>query len=262
MNTNETEQHLKKMEIFALPNMPRINPGDDIGRIIYDSALRAHFTFQDADVIVVAQKIVSKAEGRIVSLENIIPSERAIDLSRISKKDPRICQIILDESKQIIYANERAIITEHVTGLISGLLGIDTTNTGSGAEELAILLPQDSDESAKIIRRKIFETSGKTVGVIISDSIGRPFRKGSVGMAIGFAGISALQNVNSRDLWGKKVQQQVALVDELAGAASPLMGESNEGYPVVVIRGVNYTNDESGGLKNLIRPIEEDQIWP
>lgn len=262
MKTLEREQYLKRIEVVVLPNIPWVKPGDNIGQLIYDASINANFPFQNKDIIVVAQKIISRSEGRTVLLSSVTPSQQANELARISGKDPRLCQLILDESKQIVYVNERAIITEHTTGLVSGASGIDTTNTGFASEKLAILLPRDSDESARRIRREIMRASRKKVGVIITDSIGRPFRKGSVGMAIGFSGIPALQNVDSLDLWGNKLHQEVALVDEIAASASPLIGESNEGYPVAVVRGINYNNNESDGIKNLVRPPGEDQVWP
>lgn len=262
MKTPEHKQDLGRVEIFPVPNIPWVKIGDNIGQLIFNATSKASISLQNKDVVVIAQKIVSRAEGRVVSFQNVIPSRKAIELSKVSGKDPRLCQLVLDESKQVLFANKRAVITEHTTGLVSGVSGIDTTNTGSDSDELAILLPVDPDESARKIRQEIIKNSNTNVSVIITDSIGRPFRKGSVGMAIGFAGIAALQIVDAQDLWGKKIHQEVALVDEIAAAASPVIGESNEGYPVAIVRGINYVIEETDGIKNLIRPPEEDQIWP
>lgn len=262
MPTPEHEGYVRRVEAFAIPNFPYVRLDDNIGAVVFEFAKRADIHFQQKDIIVIAQKIVSRSEGRVKLLRDVVVSKEALELSRLSGKDPKICQLILEDSKQVLYANERAIITEHISGLVSGSAGLDTTNVNSENTEAAILLPVDSDESAKRIRRELIRLSGKNIATIITDSIGRPFRKGSVGMSIGFSGISALERIRSKDLFGKNIYQEVALVDEVSAMASTLMGEANEGNPVIIVRGVNYTIDELEGFKNIIRSPSEDQIWP
>lgn len=251
----------KRIEALALPDFPLIRNGDNLGQIIFETAERAKIKFLDRDIVVVAQKVVSRTEGRIKSLKNVEVSKEALRVAEASGKDPRFCQLILEDSKKVLYANERAVITEHVSGLVSGSAGLDTTNIDDSEEEKVILLPVDSDKSAKEIREQLGALSGKDIAVIITDSVGRPFRKGSVGMSIGSSGISALEQVRKKDLFGKKVYQEVALVDELSAMASPLMQEADEGNPVILIRGINYTKSETQGFKDLVRPPQEDQIW-
>ncbi len=262
MNSPEYELPVKRIEAFAIPKFPYVRQGDDVGKLIYDTLGTSKVSLANQDIVVIAQKIISRAEGRIRLLKDVQVSDEARSISGITGKDPRICQLIVEDSSQVLYANERALITEHISGLVSGSSGLDTTNVGEGLEEAAILLPVNSDESAKNIRKQLMVLSGKQIAVIITDSIGRPFRKGSVGMSIGFSGISALERVRKEDLFGKSVYQEVALVDEISAMASPLMGEANEGNPVIIVRGVHYTVETNDGLNNLVRPPEEDQIWP
>ncbi len=251
----------KRIEAFTLPDFPIIQAGDSLGRAVIDAMARASISFSDNDILVLAQKVVSRAEGRIRVLSEVKVTDKALSIAKVSGKDPRICQLILDDSKQVLYANERAVITEHVSGLVSGSSGLDTTNIDGTEEEKAILLPVNSDESAKKIRGEIKTLSGKEVAVVITDSVGRPFRKGSVGMSIGSSGIKALEIIRKKDLFGKKVYQEVALIDELSAMTSPLMQEADEGTPVVIVRGIAYTRSETEGFKDLVRPPQEDQIW-
>jgi len=171
-----------------------------------------------------------------------------------------LCQLILDNGK-VLYCNGRAIITEDRLGIVNTSAGIDRSNSDSQEGEIAILLPEDPDLSARRIRDMIEELLDVSMSVIVSDSLGRPWRKGSVGMAIGLAGIKAIHAIEKKDLSGRIICPEIALVDEIAAAASILMGQADEGYPVIVVRGVNYTSSDTAGIRDLLRPTSEDQIW-
>lgn len=261
MGNLEKEPQIKKIELLALPEIPLIQEGDNIGKIILEGAERCGFKFNDKDVVVIAHKIVSKAEGRTIPLHKVIPTEEAEKLAQKTGRTPQLCQVIIEQSKRVLYTNGPAIITEHNLGFINTSSGIDRSNSGSKEGDLAVLLPQDPDKSARRIRETIIPKAGKNVAIIIADSFGRPWRKGSVGMAIGVAGIAPLKSQEQQDLAGRPIKPEVALVDEIAASASMLMGQANEGLPVVVVRGVDYPRDDSSQIQSLLRPYEEDQIW-
>ncbi|MBI3290660.1 coenzyme F420-0:L-glutamate ligase [Candidatus Falkowbacteria bacterium] len=250
----------KVLSLHVVENIPFVKPGDDLGAVISDCIKRQFFSVLDGDVFVVAQKIVSRAENRIVPLSSITLTVKANKLAEKTGRDPRLCQLILDHSK-VLYCNGRAVITEDRLGIVSTSAGIDRSNSGSGEGEVAILLPEDPDLSARRIREKAKKLLGANIAVVISDSLGRPWRKGSVGMTIGLAGITAIETGQKTDLSGRKINPEIALVDEIAAAASILMGQADEGYPVIVVRGVSYTSSEEVKIQDLLRPAAEDQVW-
>lgn len=257
----EQEPQVKKIELFALPKIPLIQEGDDIGRIVLEATDASHLPLNDKDVIVIAHKIISKAERRMVLLAKVKPSQEAEELARRTGRSPQLCQVIIGESKRVLYINGSAIITEHLLGYINTSSGVDRSNSGSQAGDLAVLLPEDPDKSARKIRETIMTQTGKEIAVIIADSFGRPWRKGSVGMAIGFAGITPLKSQEQHDLAGRPIKPEVAIIDEISAAASMLMGQADEGFPVIIARGVDYRQDDSSRIQQLLRPYEEDQIW-
>jgi len=215
---------------------------------------------ETGDVIVIAQKVVSKAEGRIVALETVAVSAEAQALAINTGKDPRVVELVLSESKRIVRAAPGLMIVEHRLGYIMANAGIDASNTGG--DDQVILLPEDPDRSAAELARAIEQQTGARVAVIISDSWGRPWRLGTVGFAIGLAGLPALVDMRGEaDLDGRPLQAtSIGHGDELAAAASLLMGQAAEGRPVVVIRGLSTTGprDLDGRASDLIRPPEDD----
>lgn len=260
MNAKPNANRSKSVTLYVVEEIPFIKPGDNLGKIIGDCVKKQGLLIENRDIFVVAQKIISRAENRIVHLTSVTPSQEAKELALKTDRDPRFCQLVL-ENGRILYCNGRAIITEDRLGIVNTSAGIDRSNSGSQEGEIAILLPEDSDLSARRIRKAIEELLNVNIAVIVSDSLGRPWRKGSVGMAIGLAGIKALHVAEKKDLSGRIISPEIALVDEITAAASILMGQANEGYPVVVVRGVDYTPSDTTGIRDLLRPTSEDQIW-
>jgi coenzyme F420-0:L-glutamate ligase len=238
--------------LTAIPGIPLIKEGDDLGAIILKCASEAGITFENGDVLVVSSKIVSKAEGRLVSLASVKPSEKAREIARLSGKDPRIVELMMQES-QILNVKPGVIETLHRLGFICTSGGIDRANTGKPEEEKVSLLPINPDESAQKISDAITRATGKRVGVVINDSLGIKYRVGSIGLAIGVAAIPAILKgaPDETDLYGKKRNVNISFADEIAAAGSLLMGQSNAGLPVILIRGLRYPS-ESGKLADLI----------
>ena len=248
------------VEITAIPGFPEVRPGNDLVRLLLLSAGQAGIDLEDGDVLVFAQKIVSKAEGRLVNLATITPGKRALELAEQSQKDARIVELILRESEEISRVRPGLIISRHRLGFTSANAGIDRSNVAqTGEDETVVLLPEDPDRSAERIRQAIRERTGAKVGVLIADSHGRPFRLGTVGVAIGVAGLPALWDRRGEpDLYGYELQHtEVGTADEIASAAGLLMGQAAEGAPVVLLRGLRLPPFE-GRASDLIRPPEAD----
>lgn len=243
------------MTFRALEGIPLIQPGDDLAEIIAEVAWAEAFAFADRDVLVVAQKIVSKAEGRIVHLSDVKPSERARRLADRTGRDPRLCQLYLDESTAIVEVSGRHVVTVHRLGFRGTGAGVDMSNVAPRSDGHAVLLPEDPDASARRIRDGIRQATGVTVAVIVSDSFGSADRKGAYGAAIGIAGIRHLEEPAERDLYGNTSRPQMNRVDEIASAASILMGQSGAARPVVVGRGIPYTTDENASIQRLLHPV-------
>ncbi|MDD2732076.1 MAG: coenzyme F420-0:L-glutamate ligase [Candidatus Pacebacteria bacterium] len=250
----------ESIALYVIKNIPLIRAGDNLGVIIANCIQKQDMLILDRDILVIAQKVVSRAENRMVLLSKVIPSQEANYLASKTRRDPRLCQLILDHSR-VLYCNDKAIITQDRLGIVSTSAGIDRSNSDSPEGEIAILLPENPDLSARRVRDKIKEIMDVNVAVIISDSLGRPWREGSVGMAIGLAGIKAIEATEKRDLSGRVIHPEIALVDRVAAAASILMGEADEGYPVIIVRGINYTPSDTVKIRDLLRPAEEDQVW-
>ncbi|MHA1784109.1 MAG: coenzyme F420-0:L-glutamate ligase [Candidatus Helarchaeota archaeon] len=246
------------IQIIEIPNIPLITPGDDIASIILNSIKNASLDLIDNDILLIAQSIISKSENRIVDLTTITPSKEALEISKQVKKDPRIIELILQESNKILKFNDNVIITETLNGLVCANAGIDQSNTGNLNH--VTLLPIDADKSATEIRNKIRADTGKEIAIIITDTQGRPFRRGAINVGIGIAGFNDPIKVyqGKIDLYGYKLQTtMVNIIDELASAAELVMGESNEGYPVILIRGFQFKKGNTSS-KELIRKREED----
>jgi len=240
------------MTLTVVPNIPLIKEGDDIGAIILRCASDAGIIFEDKDVLVVTSKIVSKAEGRLVPLASVKPSTKALEIAHVSGKDARIVELMTQEAR-ILNAEPGVVETLHCLGFICTSGGVDRANTARSEEEKVSLLPLNPDESAQKISDTIARVTGKRVGVVINDSLGIKYRAGSVGLAIGVAAMPALLkgSANEVDLYGKKRNVNISFADEIAAAGSLLMGQSNAGLPVVLVRGLQYP-DEEGKLADLI----------
>ncbi len=251
-----------QITLQALGGIPMLEPGDDLALVIAEALTASRLTLQAGDILVLAQKIVSKAEGRIVDLCEVTPGARAIELAAASGKDPRLVELILQESVAIIRQRRGLLITEHRQGWIMANAGIDSSNVQSkGEAENVLLLPVDPDQSAADLRGKLGERHGVNVGVIISDSFGRPWRLGTTGVALGAAGVPSLwDRRGENDLFGRELRvSQQAVADELANAASLLQGQAGEGLPVVLVRGFELGEEApERPAADLIRDAAED----
>lgn len=246
---------------FPLRGVPLVEPGDDLAGILLEALRDNDLTLVDGDVVVLAQKIVSKAEGLYVELDTVEPSERALELAKKVGKDPRHVEVVLSESDEIVKVGPHVIVAAHRLGFVMANAGIDESNISHGEGGRVLLLPRDPDGSAAELKRRLEEASGVTIGVVINDSFGRPWRNGVVGVALGAAGVPSLvDRIGSQDLFGRTLKvTEIAVADELASAASLLMGQADEGVPVVLIRGVRFTAPENPA-KSLIRSRERDMF--
>ncbi|RPI95092.1 MAG: coenzyme F420-0:L-glutamate ligase [Chloroflexi bacterium] len=248
--------------LTPLSGIPLIRHGDNLADVIVQALQTNKLALEENDILVFAQKIVSKAEGRVVNLATVTPSQRAVELARETEKDARIVELVLRESSEILRTRPGTIIVEHRLGFVCANAGIDHSNVsgeGNNAEEWVLLLPKEPDRSAEMIRQEIEAKTGKQVGILIIDSHGRAWRNGTVGVAIGIAGLPGLQDLRGKpDLFGFTLRiTQVGVADELAAAASLVMGQAAEGTPVVHVRGFPYPLRE-GSLKELLRPKDQD----
>jgi coenzyme F420-0:L-glutamate ligase/coenzyme F420-1:gamma-L-glutamate ligase len=249
-----------ELRLIALPGFPEVERGDDIAALTARALARAGTSLHPNDVLVFAQKIISKAEDRRVDLTTVVPSAKAREVAAEVQKDPRLVELILGESRRIVRAAKDVLIVEHRLGLIMANAGIDQSNVaGPGSGEYALLLPENPDESASRLRQQIYALTGCEAGVIISDSFGRPWRVGTVGVAIGCAGFPATLDLRGQtDLFGRALRVTVvAHADEIASAASVLMGQAGEGQPVILVRGLAL-RAAPRPAQSLIRPAQED----
>jgi coenzyme F420-0:L-glutamate ligase / coenzyme F420-1:gamma-L-glutamate ligase len=258
---NDNDNGNDTIQIIPLRLSADIRPNDELDELILRSLEQRQEQIFDNDVLVVAHKIVSKAEGRVVNLEHIKPSLESLKIAEEDGKDPRIIELILDESKEMIRHSNGVIIVETRHGFICANAGVDQSNVEDSVNH-AVLLPVDADASANKIRESLREkTAGKDFAVVITDTFGRPFREGQTNIAIGIAGIEPIKSyVGSADMYGKKLRvTEIAVVDEIASAAELAMGKL-ERVPVVIIRGYKYQKPkkETGAISKLIRPKEKD----
>ncbi len=250
--------------LTALKGIPLVRQGDDLADIILSALATTDIALQDNDIVVIGQKIVSKAEGRMVNLAAVTPGDAARQLAASTEKDPRLIELILAESRSVLRTRPGTIIVEHNLGFICANAGIDHSNvagTGSSEEEHVLLLPVDPDASAASLRKKLQARSGREIGVMIIDSHGRAWRVGTVGACIGLSGIPAVVDERGwQDLFGYALRITiVGVADELAAAASLLMGQAAEGTPVVHVRGFPYPLRD-GSLQELLRPKDLDMF--
>ncbi len=249
-----------RLELFAIPSFPMVREGDDLPALIADGLGRAGLTLHDRDVVVLAQKIVSKAEGRGVDLASVVPSADAEKLAAEVGKDPRIVQVVLSDSVKVVRSRPNLMIMQHRLGFVMANAGVDQSNVApADGVHRALLLPLDPDGSAEAIRASLADRFGVKLGVVISDSFGRPWRRGTAGVAIGCAGLPSFIDLRGQpDLFGRILEVSIiGFADEIAAAASLLQGQAAEGQPVVVIRGLTWTAPEAP-VSDLVRPPEED----
>lgn len=248
--------------VFGVPNIPMIEHGDSISDIVVAAVSAAGQTLRSGDVVCLAQKIISKAEGQTVSLATVSPSAEAQTLAAATNKDPRMVQLILDQSTEVLRHKPNVLIVRHKLGIVGAHAGIDQSNIDHQDEERALLLPADPDASAARLRDELREQTGADLGVVITDSHNRPWRMGTIGCAIGCAGIRVLDNkVGGTDLYGRTLQATlINRADAIASAATLVMGETTEKLPVVIVRGLNaaqtLADGETAALIN--RPLDED----
>jgi coenzyme F420-0:L-glutamate ligase / coenzyme F420-1:gamma-L-glutamate ligase len=250
------------LTLTGLTGLPLIKPGDDLAQQIISVLSENQVELQDGDIFVLAQKIVSKSEGRLVNLTTITPSIRAVQLAQITQKDPRFVEVVLQESKSVVRTGLNTLIVEHHCGFICANAGIDHSNVEGlwgDPQDWVLLLPENPDASAGKIRLGLENASGFKLGILIIDSHGRAWRMGTVGISIGISGLPGLVDLRGKpDLFGYRLQiTQVGAADELAAGASLIMGQAAERCPVVHVRGFPYPLRD-GSLDELIRPQDQD----
>jgi coenzyme F420-0:L-glutamate ligase/coenzyme F420-1:gamma-L-glutamate ligase len=249
-----------QLTFTALPEIPLVQSGDDLVPILLDGLRDAGITLKDGDVIVLGQKIVSKAEGRFVNLVEVAPSPEAQRLARETGKDPRLVELILRESVEVLASRQNLIIVVHKLGFVCANAGIDRSNVKvEGEGQWVLLLPEDPDESARELRARLHEACGVEIGILINDSHGRAWRLGTVGVCVGVAGFPAVVDLRGeKDLFGYTLRSTViGLADEISAGASALMGQADEKRPVIHVRGLPYALRE-GSLAEIIREKDVD----
>ena len=247
------------LSFCALPGVPEIAPGADLADVALASLALARLALSAGDILVFAQKIVSKAEGRFVDLRDVQPSTRALELAARCDKDPRLVELVLTESTEVVRVAPNVLLTRHRCGFVMANAGIDHSNVGDADGELVLLLPLDADASARGLRAALELRTGLAPGIVVSDSFGRPWRYGTVNVALGVAGLPALVDMRGGvDRDGRTLLvTQVAVADAIAAGAGLAMGEATEGVPIVHVRGYAATAPDSDG-RALLRPVHED----
>lgn len=251
---------MRTLTAWVPMGFPDVHPGDDLPSIVVDLFRLNDVAPEDHDVLVVAQKVISKAEGSVVDLKMVRPSREAGALAADARKDARLVQVILDESRAVLRVRSGLIVTEHRLGFICANAGVDHSNVGLG-QDWVTLLPKDPDASAEAIRRAVHDAFGIHVAVIVNDTHGRPFREGAVGVAIGIAGLEPLFSyIGQEDLYGYVLQASIeGVADELAATASLLQGQAAEGTPLALIRGARFEPGK-GSAARLLRAAEKDMF--
>lgn len=250
-----------KLEVIALRGFPMVEPGDDLVSLISACLEENNLALQQGDVVALAQKIVSKAEDRYRFLDEVTPGQRATQLAAEVDKDPRLVELILSESTEVVRQRLGVLIVEHKLGLVHANAGIDQSNIIMSDERpRALLLPEDPDQSARALKQGLDSNWDTQVAVLINDSAGRAWRNGTSGIAIGVAGFTALDDlIGQHDMFGQELRvTTVGVADELAAAASYMMGQAAEARPVVIVRGANIKPNAEASASDLVRPKEMD----
>jgi len=249
--------------VIPVPGMPMVQPGDDLSELVFTALERNGLSLEDGDIVCLAQKIVSKSEGQLVALADVTPSQEAVDLAAETDKDPRLVELILRESTEVLRKKMGVLIMRHRLGIVGAHAGIDQSNVDHAQGEQALLLPENPDASAAGLRADMMAQTGKRIGVIITDSQNRPWRMGTTGCAIGAAGLTVLDDHRGgTDVYGRELK--VTLInraDALAGAATMVMGETTEKIPLALIRGMPAESEDAIEGQNaamINRPLEED----
>lgn len=251
-----------RMTYTAVPDLPLVEPGDDLVEMIVGGVRRAGIVVAEGDIFVLAQKIVSKSEGRYVDLGSVVPSARALELAKTVGKDPRHIEVVLSESTDVVRCRQNVMIVEHRLGFVMANAGIDESNIEHAADTpRVLLLPEDPDASCERLKQGFERAFGCRVGVLMNDSFGRPWRNGVVGVAIGSAGVPSLHDmIGAPDLFGRAMRvTEIAVADELAAAASLVMGQGDESQPVVHISGFK-SRAPVNPVSSLVRPREKDMF--
>jgi coenzyme F420-0:L-glutamate ligase/coenzyme F420-1:gamma-L-glutamate ligase len=254
---------MAQLTCTALPGLPMVEPGDDLASIIAEAFARASIVPVDGDILVIAQKIVSKAQGRYVALAEVVPGACALDLAKVTGRDPKVIEVVLSESRDVVKAAPGLLVVEHRLGFVMANAGIDQSNIEhEGEDDRVLLLPTDPDGAAQALRADLEARTGAVMGIVINDSWGRPFRMGVTGVAIGAAGIPSFLDMRGReDLFGRPLQAtELAIADELAALGSLLMGQAAEGSPVVHLRGYSPPEGAAVPASALLRPREMDRF--
>ncbi|MCW4018520.1 MAG: coenzyme F420-0:L-glutamate ligase [Candidatus Bathyarchaeota archaeon] len=251
---------MEAVKVIAIENLPLLRKGNNIGQLICEATQNQGTSILENDVLVVTHVAVSKAEGNVVNLNEVTPSERAREVAAKVGKDPALLEVILRETKEIVRLGPNSLITETKSGTVSANAGVDRSNV-EGNRNVA-LLPVDPDASARNIRQEIIDRTGCNVAVIVSDTHGRPLRMGEINIAIGVAGMKPIRDRRGeKDLYGYVLHmKQTCVADELASAAELVMGQANEGIPAAIIRGYKYIASENVSAKDLTRPKEKDMF--
>lgn len=251
---------MTQLTLTALPNIPLVMRGDDLAALILRGMSDAQLELQDGDVLVLAQKIVSKSEGRMVRLCDVTPSPRAFELAAQSGKDARFCEVVLWDTREVVRVRDGLIIVETNDGWVCANAGIDRSNVAPHDDnEWVLRLPADADRSARELRERLRVLTGRQVGIVINDSHGRAWRNGAIGVAIGVAGVPAIEDLRGKpDLFGYHLQvTTIGTADQIASAASLLQGQADEGRPIVHVRGATLTQGE-GSAREIVRPKDQD----
>jgi len=246
------------INVISVRGIPIVKEGDNLAEMICEAAEKQGTGIQEGDIIVITHVIVSRAEGNVVNLDSVVPSDFAKAFAQQFDKDPNLTEVVLRESKGIVRMGDGKLITETKHGFVCANSGVDQSNVPG--EKNVALLPNNPDRSAQEVRRKIRKLTGKNVAVIISDTHGRPFREGEINIAIGVAGINPLRDRRGeKDLFGYVLRvKKTAIADELSSAAELVIGQADEGIPVAIIRGYQYPKSEGAKATDLIRPKEKD----
>jgi coenzyme F420-0:L-glutamate ligase/coenzyme F420-1:gamma-L-glutamate ligase len=257
--THSTPRTDITVQVRAIPDIPEIHPGDELAPIVLRALDAAGMALRSGDVLVVTQKVVSKAEGCTVDLKDVDPSARARQVAADTGKDPRLVEVILRQSRGVIRWRKGVLITETNHGWICANAGVDRSNVAAPGEDVVLTLPEDPDRSARELRDALMAATGVDLAVIISDTHGRAWRLGTVNLAIGVAGMDPILDVRGqKDRFGYTMRvTQIARADELAATAGLLSGQAGEGLPVVRIRGARYTPSD-GAAADMQRPVEKD----
>ncbi len=251
---------MPQLTLTTLPDIPLVMRGDDLAALILRGLYGARLELQNGDVLVLAQKIVSKAEGRMVRLSEVTPSPQAYELARQSGKDARFCQVVLWDTREIVRVREGLIIVETTQGWVCANAGIDRSNVAPhDANEWVLRLPADADRSARELRERLRALTEREIGIVINDSHGRAWRNGAVGVAIGVAGLPGVEDLRGKaDLFGYQLQvTTIGLADQIAAAASLLQGQADEGCPIVHVRGAPFT-PRAGSAQEIARTKAQD----